>query len=213
MGWLLLALIGMAVAAALWLAGIARGLWSSIGAALMLGAAGYAWQQHATLSGHPVTADATPIDIDPGMVAFREAVMPGLAGDDRTLVEVDAQLRAGNTDAAAQRLIEAIARRPADAALWTGLGSTLAWHDGGQVSPAAQFAFRRAMRLAPDQPGPPFFLGLAHAQTGDLAAAKLAWLRALTLTPRAAPYRVDIAERLAMVDQFEAMLAARQGAR
>ena len=79
--------------------------------------------------------------------------------------------------------------------------------------PTAQFAFRRAFQLAPSEPGPPFFLGMAHVQAGDMAAAKRAWLLALSLAPRDAPYRIDIAEGLVMIDQFMAMQAVGAGAR
>ena len=204
MGWLWLVIIGSAALAMLWFAGLARGLWMFVASALMLGAAGYAWQQRATLPGQPVAADSQPIEVDGGMVAFRQAIMPGKPGDDRILAMADDRLRDGDTEAAAQAMLDAVARDPGDAALWAGLGSALATHDGGQMSPPALFAFRRAMALAPTQPGPPFYLGLSYAQAGDLAAAKLAWLRALALTPRDAPWRVDIAEQLAMIDQFQA---------
>ncbi len=208
MGWVLLFLLGCAAMAVLWRAGLARGLWMFVVSALLLGAAGYASQQRATLPGSPVEAHSKPLDVEDGMVAFRAAIMPGKPGDDRILAAADDRLRAGDAQAAAQVMLDAIARDPGDATLWTGLGSALVAHDGGRPSPTALLAFRRAMALAPNQPGPPFFLGLAHAQAGDLAAAKLAWLRALDLTPQDAPWRVDIAEQLAMIDQFQAMSAA-----
>lgn len=207
MGWLWLGVIGGTAWLVLWRAGVARALWSVAAAALILGAAGYGWQQRATLAGHPVESDAEKIEVDPGMVAFREAIMPGAPGDVPILATADGQLREGDAGTAARGLAQAVARRPRDAALWTGLAATLVAHDGGQLSPAARFAFRRALRLAPRDPGPPFFLGIAHAQTGDFAAARRAWLIALALTPRDAVYRRDIVEHLAMLDQFQAMSA------
>ena len=178
------------------------------GGALLLGAAGYAVQQRAGLPGQSVSAQARAIDIDPGLVAFRAMIMPGTARDRAVLAAADEHLRRGDTTAAVRRLVGAVRAAPGDAVLWTGLGSVLVAHDGGQMSPAAQFAFRRAWQLAPREPGPPFFLGMALAQSGDLPAAKTAWLRALSLAPSDARYRVDIAERLVMVDQFQAMMAA-----
>jgi hypothetical protein len=201
MGWLWLAMIGAAAFAVLWLAGMARGLWTFVASALMLGAAGYAWQQRATLAGHPVAADSRPIEVQPGLVAFRSAILPGKPGDNIVLTAADDRLRDGDTAAAGQVMLDAIARDPGDASLWTGLGTTLAMHDGGQVSPTALFAFRRAMSLAPDQPGPPFFLGLAYAQVGDLPTARPLWQRALALTPPNAPYRSDLTQQLAMIDR------------
>lgn len=208
MGWLWLFVIGGSAFGILWLAGVSRTLATITGAALLFGAAGYAWQQHASLRGHPVRADAEAIDVDPGLVAFRTAIMPGQPGDSAVLAAADAQLRSGDTTAAARGILDAMGQRPSDAALWAGLGSAVSAHDGGQVSPTAQFAFKRAIALAPNEPGPPFFLGLAYVQAGEMAAAKAAWLRALGLAPKDAPYRVDIAEKLVMIDQFEKMQAS-----
>lgn len=205
MGWVALASIGVVVFVTLRLIGVSRGFGWVAATALMLGATGYALQQHATLAGHPVRAESQPIAIDPGMVAFRAMILPGSPDDARILAAADDQLRSGATFEATQALIAAVRASPRDAALWTGLGGALAAHDGGQVSPAAQFAFQRAWQLEPRAPGPAFFLGMALVQSGDLAAAKLAWLRALALTPRDAPYRIDIAERLVLLDELAAM--------
>lgn len=205
MGWLALAAIGAVAFAALRRLGVSRAFGTMAGAALMLGAAGYAWQQRASLPGHPVRAADEGVDIDPGMAEFRQAILPASAADQAALAAADARLKAGDSEAAVRGLIEATRRSPDNAALWTGLGSALAAHDGGQVSPASQLAFRRAVQLAPQAPGPPFFLGLALIQGGDLPAAKTAWLRALILTPPGAPTRLDLAERLALLDQFQAM--------
>ena len=204
MGWLWLIIIAALAFLALWRFGAGRELAWLTGAALTLGAAGYAWQQRASLPGHPVRADVAVIEIDPGLVAFRSAILPG---DEATLGAADDKMRAGDTNGAAQIILDDIAKHPDGAALWAGLGTVIAAHDGGQVSPAALFAFQKAVQLAPDSPGPPFMLGLAEIQSGQMDEAKVAWLRALSLAPSDAPYRVDIAERLVMIDQFIAMQA------
>jgi cytochrome c-type biogenesis protein CcmH len=206
MGWIALAVIGFAAFGLMWALGVPRSLVSFTGAALMFGAAGYALQQNATLPGYPVQANARTIDVDPGLVAFRGAIMPAAAGN-AAILAADSQLRAGSSEAAAQGLLGAVRREPDNAALWTALGSVLVAHDGGQISPAAQSAFRRAIDLAPDQPGPPFFFGMAYVQAGDLAVARQAWLVALRVAPRDAPYRADIARRLVLIDQLLAMRA------
>lgn len=208
MGWVWLAVIGFGALALLWLAPASRRLISFIASAFLFGAAGYALQQNASLPGHPIRANARGIEIDPSLAAFRQAIMPATAGDQAILATADERLRRGDTAGAAQGLLAAIERHPNDAALWTALGSALAAHDGGQVSPAARFAFRRASQLAPSEPGPPFFLGLAYVQSGDLQATRQAWLQTLAVAPRDAPYRIEIAQRLAMIDRFEAMKAA-----
>ena len=213
MGFVALAAIGLLVVVLIWRLGVARPLWTLLGAGLLLAATGYALQGRPTLAGHPVAADSQPIDIDPQLVAFREAIMPGLPGDAAALALADDRLRQGDPTGAVTGLLDAIAARPRDSALWTGLGTVLAAHDGQQLSPTALFAFRRAFQLAPDQPAPAFFLGLASVQAGDIAAAKPAWQQALALTPRDAPYRNDIAERLAMIDAFLAIDARRRPGR
>lgn len=207
MGWVWLALIGCAALALLWFVPTSRYIGTVAAAALLFGASGYALQQNASLPGHPVRANAQEIEIDPSLVAFRQAVMPASAEDQASLAGADDKVRQGDTAAAAQGLLAAIDRRPTHAVLWTALGGVLAAHDGGHVSPAAQFAFRQAFRLAPRDPGPPFFLGLAYVQSGDLQATKRAWLQTLALAPRDAPYRIAIAERLVMIDRLEAMKA------
>ena len=210
MGWLWLAMIGATVFIGLWSLGIKRELGWAVGAALLIGAAGYAWQQKAGLPGHPVQSDVEKIEVDRGFVAFRSAIMPG---DEAILEAADDKLRAGDATGASQVMIDAIAMQPDNAQLWAGLGGTIAAHDGGQVSPAATFAFRKAVSLAPDAPGPPFLLGLAYLQAGQLPEAQLAWQRTLALTPQDAPYRAAIVERLGLIDQILAMKADRMAPR
>ena len=205
MGWAALIVIGVAVFAVLRLVGGARDVGWFTAAALLLGATGYAVQQHAGLPGHPVRAESQPVAVDPGTAAFRAAMLPGTPDDARLLATTDDAIRRGATVEAARQLVEAVRQSPRDAALWTGLGGALAAHDGGQMSPAAQFAFQRAWLLAPRSPGPSFFLGMALVQSGDLAAAKVAWVRALTLSPPNAPYRMELAERLVLLDELAAM--------
>lgn len=203
MGWLALAIIAVAAAAGLWALGVSRTLASFAGAALMLGATGYALQGRPGAVANPVRADSQPIEVEPGLVAFRGAILGN--ADDAAFAESDAALRRGDPGAAVTAMLGAVQARPNDAAAWTGLASVYAIHDDGQVSPSAKFAFARAMALAPGAPGPPFFLGLAYAGAGDYQSAKGAWEVALAATPKDAPYRADIAMRVKLVDEFLAM--------
>ncbi|TPG52866.1 tetratricopeptide repeat protein [Sphingomonas glacialis] len=211
MNLLMLVLVGVAAAGLLWGLGIGRSLWTIAGAALVLGAAGFALQSARHLPGKPIAADVTPITVDPGMVAFREAVFAPSRVDSLALASADARLQAGDAHAAADGLRREIALRPDDAMLWTGLGYVLALHDSA-VSPAAKFAFRRAVALAPRSPGPAFFLGMAYVDAGEVAQARPAWAYALAATPADAPYRDDIAQRLEALDQFDRMAAAQRRA-
>ena len=202
MGWIALGLIGVVAAAALWLLGVARPLWSFIGAGLMLGATGYAVQGQPDLPGHPVTAFARPIALDQGLIELRGDMLGRFTGEAAYLTLADGMTRAGNPKAAVQVMLGGVAYAPTNFVLWTWLGMAYAQHDGGAVSPAARLAFTQAMRLAPKHPGPPFFLGVALIQSGDFAAARPYWARALALTPPNVSYRAAIADRLAILDKY-----------
>jgi cytochrome c-type biogenesis protein CcmH/NrfG len=205
MGWLALAIIGLAAGAALWLAGVPRAVASFAAAALFLGATGYALQGKPGLAAHPVAAESEAMELEPGMLAFRQMV---LRPADRAAFEAaDAAIRRGDPGDAVRAMLGAVERRPRDAAAWTWLGVAYAAHDGGQLSAGAKFAFARAMKLAPAEPGPPFFLGLSAFDARDLALAKQAWEIALAATPANAPYRQDIAMRVKLVNAIEAMQA------
>jgi cytochrome c-type biogenesis protein CcmH len=207
-----LGVVGMATAALLWWCGIGRSLWTLVGAALMLGATGFVVQSARHQPGTPVRTSSVPIAVDPGMVAFRNAVFAPPEQDVLALASADGRVGTGDTHAAAQGLLHDLTTRSDDAALWTELGYVLALHDHA-VSPAAKFAFRRAVALAPATPGPAFFLGMAYVDAGDVAAARPYWSYALAMTPKDAPYRGDIAERIAAVDQFARMTTNRSTVR
>jgi cytochrome c-type biogenesis protein CcmH len=208
MGWVALALVGAAAAGLLRLIGLPRGLWAFVGAALMLGAAGYALQGEPLLPGHAVKADADPIQVDPAMLALRDDMVGRFRADTAYLIASDAMLRSGDTGNAAKAVIGGLHHYPSSMALWTGLGTVLATHDGGRVSPAALFAFSRAMRLAPEHPAPFFFAGLAYVRAGEFAKARPYWARALAVTPEGVSYHGAIAERLELLDRFLAVEAA-----
>lgn len=205
MGWLALGLIGAAAMAAMALLGIGRSLWSLIASALMLGAAGYALQGSPDLPGRPVAERPAAAMDDQELIDLRTRMFGRFGPDDAYLVAADGMARAGEKEAAVDVLLGAIRRDPKSAALWTALGTNLAAHDGDTVSPPALFAFRRAMALAPNDPAPPFFAGVAYVRASDFAATKIFWQRALQLTPADAPYRQDIALRLQLLDRALAM--------
>lgn len=205
MGWIWLFAIGLAAFALLRFGGMTRSLATLAGAALLVGGAGYALQQKAGLPGSPASPDVRRIEVDPGLVAFRSAIMPTSTADTATLAAADDRLREGDTAGASNVMLDAVARHPGNAALWTSLGSVLVAHGGGKMSPAAQHAFDRAKQLAPRNPGPYFFLGLAQVEGAEIAAAKASWLQALERTPGDAPFRIIIAERLVMLDRILAM--------
>ncbi|MET0180090.1 MAG: cytochrome C biosynthesis protein, partial [Novosphingobium sp.] len=61
-------------------------------------------------------------------------------------------------------------------------------------------AFQRAADIAPQHPGPPFFMGLALAQSGRLAEARAIWGELAGRAPAGAPWKADLEARLARLD-------------
>ncbi|MEP7007421.1 MAG: hypothetical protein ABI810_15670, partial [Sphingomonas bacterium] len=130
MGWLMLALIGVAAFLAMWLGGVSRSLWAFVGAALMLGATGYALQQRASVPGHPVESLAEPIQLNPVMIELRDSMLGRFTGDGAYLMAADGMTRSGDTRSAVQAVLGGIKKYPKSVTLWTGLGMAYAQHDG-----------------------------------------------------------------------------------
>ncbi|MDJ0275859.1 hypothetical protein QLH51_03435 [Sphingomonas sp. 2R-10] len=205
-GWFLLALLLAATFGLIVVARVAKPLWGFVGAALMLGAAGYAWQGRPELRGDPRGAVRVTQPEDLAADDLRDAIWGRFTYDYAYAIAADGLARAGATQAAANAVLGGLARAPGSGRLWTRLGTAILAHDGGQVlSPAARVAFARGIATAPDHPGPYFYYGMALIQTGDLPGAKRAWLAALARTPRQASYRRDLAMRLVLLDRLMAM--------
>ncbi len=202
MGWVALFLLMLLAFAALLRLGVPRTLASFIGAALMLGAAGYALQGRPGLAGAPVRAGARTLEIDPAISELRRDMFGRYTIANTYFTAGDAFLRSGNERTAINFYLGALNAQPNDAGLWTALGDAYSLHDGGAVSPPAKLAFDRALKLAPDQPGPPFFLGLAYVRAGQFRDGARWWRRAYALAPAQAGYRAAIGQRLALLEMF-----------
>ena len=201
MGWIALALLIVAALAALLRLGVPRELASFAGGALMLGAAGYALQGR---PGQPAVAAkpaSAAVAVDPNLSILRGTMFGRFGASESYFAAGDALARSGNPRSATALYLGAINAQPGDAALWTGLGGAYADQDGS-VSPPARFAFERAMKLAPTDAGPPFFLGLALVRAGEFREARTWWRRAYRLAPPTRSYRRDIAERLTLLETF-----------
>jgi cytochrome c-type biogenesis protein CcmH/NrfG len=207
MGWAMLVLIAVTTAALLAFLRLPRLLWPLAGAALMLGAAGYAWQGQPYLAAQPVAADAVKLPPSESYKKLRDTFFGRFGGESMYFGISDAALTNGDPDFAARALTGGVDYAPRNAAMWNELGNVIALHDRGVVSPASLLAYRRAMQLAPRNPGPPLFLGLAYIRAGEYAKARPLWLRALALTPKDASYRDEITRRLALLDLLLAELA------
>ncbi|GGB35146.1 hypothetical protein GCM10011380_25670 [Sphingomonas metalli] len=205
MGWIVLLLLAVCAFAALVLLKVPRALWSMVGAALMLAAAGYAWQGSPGQPASLAQPGRDALVADEGLIDLRARMFGRFGIDGAYLTAADALARSGSSRYEVQAILGGIRRDGRSVQLWTALGDALARHDR-QLSPAAQLAFDRAAQLDPRNPGPPFFRGLALVRMNDFAGAEQAWQRALALTPVDAAYRDDIARRLFMLRQLRATL-------
>ncbi|MDT8758272.1 cytochrome c biogenesis factor-like protein [Sphingomonas psychrotolerans] len=210
MGWLIFFGIAAAAGLLLWLTRFPRKLWTVAATALMLGAAGYAWQGSPGLAGHPVAGVQAKGEIDPEVVAIRDAMFGQFNFTWASFMRADAMTRIGARDTAARAMILTVRQATDDAGAWAWLGIKLAENDGDQVSPAAKFAFERAIQLAPQHPGPPFFYGLALIREGKFAEARPYWARAAELAPAKASYRDQLLVRLFLLDRLLQAKAAQE---
>jgi Flp pilus assembly protein TadD len=204
-GWAALALLALGTAALLLRLGVGRSLWMAALAALALGGAGYAMQGRPGLSDRVARTAAQAGEVDAGLSELRLEMFGRYTYAETFFVASDGMLRAGSPLSAVRILRSAAEASKSNAAIWTALGSALAVHDGNVVSPASRLAFDRAIQLAPQHPGPAFFLGTAFVRSGEFDKARAWWARALALTPAAAPYRAEVAMRLTLLDRVMAM--------
>jgi tetratricopeptide (TPR) repeat protein len=202
MGWAMLAAIALGAALLLWVTGFPRKLWTIAATALTLGAAGYAWQGSPGLAGRPVVAAEKRGEIDPEVIDIRDAMFGRFNFTWGSFMRADAMTRVGAPDTAVRAMILTTRQAPGDAGAWMWLGIKLADNDGNQVSPAAKFAFERALQLAPQHPGPAFFYGLALIREGKFAEARPWWAKAVELAPAKASYRDRLLVRLFLLDRF-----------
>jgi len=201
-GWIVLAALMAGAFVLLRRLGVPRDLASFVGAALMLGAAGYALQGRPALPGASARPPAQAAELDASLGVLRGDMFGRFMSADTYFALGDAMTRTGNPRAAVAVYLGAVNAEPDNAALWTSLGAAYAEHDGNRVSPAARFAFDQAMRLAPDHSGPPFFLGIAYVRAGEFRTADRWWRRAYALTPPRVSYRGQIGERLMLLEAF-----------
>lgn len=208
MGWVVFAGLAVAAGLLLWLTGFPRRLWTVAATALMLAAAGYAWQGQPGLAGKSAVAEKRAGEVDPALIALRDSMFGRFGFESQYFAAADALMRAGSTGAAAKVMIGGVRKAPRDPALWSWLGLVLAENDGNQLSPAAKFALDKGVALSPNHPGTHFFYGMAHIRQGEFAKARPYWARAVELTPATLPFRDELVVRLFLLDRLLASQAA-----
>lgn len=215
MTWVMVILIAAATFGLILALRAPRVGWEAVGAALLVGIAGYALQASPSLPGAPKEAAQQSTKSGAALVEARKQLAEAQTsgeGLNRWLVIGDALARNGQFGDAAGVILGAVEKNPNDADAWLALGNALVGHAEGTLTPAALYSLGRAAQADPTHPGPPFFLGLALIQSGKLAEGRQLWADLLARSPADAPWRGDLAERLARLDAFIAMQAARQAA-
>lgn len=179
-----------------------RQAWTTLGAALAFGLAGYAMQASPGVPGAPAAAKtAAPVDGGPLIEARRRVLGTEDQPPQSWVITADAFARRGQYAEAAGLLRGAVRQHPRDGEAWLALGNALVEHAGGSLSPAALYAYRRADALNPESAGPVFFLGLALIRQGAVIEAHRLWSEQLARMPAGAPGRAELAERFGMLDQ------------
>lgn len=188
-----------------------RSGWEAIGAALLVGVAGYGLQASPGLPGAPKPAQEKAADNAELMVEARKSLGDGAGGS--MVITADAFARRGHYADAAGLLLGAVEKDPRNSEAWLALANALVGHADGTLTPASHYAFRKASETAPGHPGPPFFYGLALAQSGRFDEARALWAQILAASPADAPWRADLTQRLAQLDEFIARQKAAEAAR
>lgn len=170
-----------------------------VAAVLLVAFAGYAWQGEPGLAGSPKPPSARQAIPDGGFAALREDMLGRFDSASRWLIIAESYQRRGNTQAGARIIRAGLRHEPRNMDLWLGLGNALVLHGEGMVNPAAELAYRRAARLAPAHPAPPFFYGLALAQSGRFAEAEQVWTHLLETGPEGGEWRPIVEERLTVL--------------
>ncbi len=213
MGWIIAAILLLLVLGALLLVGrMPRAAWEMTGAALLLGLAGYAWQGNPGMAGAPrAAAEKGAASFDEDLAKQRSGLAERYGPAAQWLMLSDGLGRRGQTKEAANVLLSGLKLTPRDANLWLGLGNALVAHGGGALSPGADFAFRQALRFAPDAPAPRYFYGLALAQAGRLRAARDQWAPLVAAAPDDSALKAQLRDNIARIDAMLAGAGAYRG--
>jgi cytochrome c-type biogenesis protein CcmH len=185
--------------------------WASLGTALLLGLAGYTLQASPDLPGAPAAQSQQAYQDDWQMLDSRHLLV-GTALQSRSdmLVTADAYASRGQFENAAGFLRGALEQDPRDFEAWLALGNVLTEQADGALTQASVYAYREASVLAPTNPAPGYFLGLALIRQGRMMEARGTWTSALEqMGDEGTEAHAFMAER---VTRLESMLGQMQGA-
>ncbi|MBU0556987.1 MAG: cytochrome C biosynthesis protein [Alphaproteobacteria bacterium] len=171
-----------------------------VATALLLGLAGYAWQGSPGLAGKPVEAGKARVEFDEALAKKRSEIGERLTGATKWLVVSDGLARQGNTADAANVLLSGLREYPEDPNIWVGLGNALMAHGNGVLSPAADYAFKQALRFEPEGVSPNYFYGLALAESGEFERSRDIWLKLAARLPEDFELRAELIRNVALLN-------------
>jgi cytochrome c-type biogenesis protein CcmH len=203
MGWMIaIALAFAAAGAIIGIGRLPRVTWELVGAALILGLAGYAWQGRPGLAGAPRSAQAQAKPFDEKAADTRRSMEDRFGKAAQWLILSDGLARQGKTREAANVLVSGLRQSPDDPNLWAALGNALVAHGDGVLSPSADFAFRRAMAIDPAKLTAPYFYGIALIRSGQLDAARPVWAKLANRLPEGNGLRLELEQKLMIIDRL-----------
>jgi cytochrome c-type biogenesis protein CcmH len=203
----IIALIALAAAAfAVWpvLRGTGRGR-LILAAAVLLFVLGIGAGTYLTL-GRPALAvrslEGTNTRDTAGLIALLVKRVHQAPGDGQAWTYLGkAYLSLGDSNNAARAFARAIAIDSKSAELYSAYGEALVAQSGGAVPPEAETAFQKALTLSPKDQAARYYLGFAFAAHGDKAKAIALWQGLLDEAPKNAPYRQELAMRIAILSR------------
>ena len=194
--FILLVLVGLALGA-LRLLGLKGPLLTMAAAALMFGAAGYAFQGRPGLPGSPASGVAEAHYLP--LAKARHAMLGQFTRSEHWLIIADSFAERGKTADAVGLVQSGLRAHPDDYVLWVGLGNALVDH-AGVMTPAAELAYARAAKLAPWSPAPHFFHALGLLRSGQRDKALAEWKTLLAAAPAEAEWRPLVEDGVAMLN-------------
>ena len=200
-GLLLIVLLLAAALGALRLLGVRGGFLAMASAALLFGAAGYAFQGRPGLDGSPALGLAQARHVP--LARARHLLLGQFTSSERWLIIADSYAARGKTADAVGLVQSGLRAHPDDYVLWLGLGNALVDH-AGVLTPAAELAFARSAKLAPWSPAPRFFHGVALLRSGEREQALATWRELLADAPADAGWRPLVEDGIAALERPQA---------
>ncbi len=193
MALFLIIAVGLTVLLGLWkVARLSTGAVLLVGAALSLGLVGYTLQGSPALPAAPViTKPQADVPLDDTQQASAD-LLGRFGGEAEALKQAESYFRIGRPDLAARVLKLGLSKNRNSPALWTGLGNAFVAHDRGFLSPSAEFAYNKALRLTPGFPGALYFYAVALAENGRIDEARPLFVSLVASMPPDMPIRAQL---------------------